>query len=312
MSHARLDPACARLQRSELAVPGSSPALFDKALASDADYVLLDLEDAVAPADKEQARRNVIDALNGLDWRGAGKTISVRVNGMDTRYFYRDLADVLGQAGDVVDTVLLPKAGAAADVHLADALITQISTAASIRRHIGLEALIETALGVAHVEKIAAAGPRLEALHFGVGDLAASLRARTVGIGGLSPDYPGDQWHAALSRVVTACRAFGLRPIDGPYGNFKDPEGFLAAARRSAALGFEGKWAIHPSQITLANDVFSPAEEEVREARRILAALEQAEAEGRGAVQLDGRMIDAASARLAANIVAMHDRIRAG
>jgi citrate lyase subunit beta/citryl-CoA lyase len=310
MSHTRFDPVTTRLQRSELAVPGSNPGMFEKALNSDADFVFLDLEDAVAPGDKEQARRNVIQALNDLDWRGAGKTVSVRVNGIDTHYFYRDMVDVLEQAGHRLDTVLLPKAGVGADIYLTDVLITQISTARAIGHGIGLEALIETALGLANVEQIATASKRLEALHFGVADLAASLRARTVSIGGLNPDYPGDQWHAALSRVVTACRAYGLRPIDGPFGDFNDPDGFLAAARRSAALGFEGKWAIHPLQIGPANEVFSPTGEEVERAGRILEALEEAEAEGRGAAQLDGRMIDAASARMAANVVSIHQKIQ--
>lgn len=310
MSHTRHDPVTSRLQRSELAVPGSNPDLFEKALSSDADVVLLDLEDAVAPGDKERARRHVIEALNELDWRGAGKTVSVRVNGIDTPYLYRDMVDVLEQAGFGLDTVLLPKAGVAADIYLADALITQISAAKSIPHRIGLEALIETALGLANVEGIAAASPRLEALHFGVADLAASLRARTTSIGGLNPDYPGDQWHAGLARLATAARAYGLRPVDGPFGDFKDPDGFTEAARRAATLGFAGKWAIHPSQVALANEVFSPREAEVEHARRILDALEQAEAAGRGAAQLDGRMIDAASARMAANVVAIDDQIR--
>lgn len=310
MSLTRYEPATTRLQRSELAVPGSNPGMFEKALASDADYVFLDLEDAIVPPDKEGARRNVIQALNDLDWRAAGKTVSVRVNGIDTHYFYRDMVDVLEQAGDRLDTVLVPKAGVAADLYMVDALVTQISAAKKIRHRIGIEALIESALGLANVETIATASPRLEALHFGVADLAASLRARTVEIGGLNPDYPGDQWHAGLARLVTACRAYGLRPVDGPFGDFNDPEGFVAAARRSAALGFDGKWAIHPSQIAPANEVFSPTGDEVQRARRILEALAEAESEGRGAAQLDGRMIDAASARLAANIVAIHDRIQ--
>ncbi len=309
MSHTRYDMKSQRLQRSELAVPGSNPAFFEKALRSEADYIFLDLEDAVAPADKEEARKNIIQALNDLDWKGAGKTISVRVNGIDTQYYYRDMIDVLEQAGNNLDTILVPKVGVPADIYLSDALVTQISTAKGIKHRIGLEALIETALGMANVEQIATESSRLEAMHFGVADLAASLRARTINIGGLNPDYPGDQWHAALSRMVTACRAYGLRPIDGPFGDFNDAGGFLKAASRAAALGYEGKWAIHPSQIDLANGVFSPPQQEVDRARRILDALKEAETQGRGAAQLDGRMIDAASARMAANIVEIDNKI---
>ena len=316
MSLTRYEPAHPpRLQRSELAVPGSQPAMFEKALRGEADYVFLDLEDAVAPADKEQARKNVVAGLLEHDWNSRGKTISVRVNGIDTHYMYRDVVDIVEEAGHRLDVVLVPKVGVPADVYLVDALLTQIETARHISHRIGIEVLIETALGMANVEAIAQASRRLEAMHFGVADLAASLRARTVNIGGLNPDYPGDQWHAALARMVTACRAYGLRPIDGPYGDFKDPDGYVAAARRAAALGYEGKWAIHPSQIPLANEVFTPPAAEVDRARRILLALDEAARAGRGAAQLDGRMIDAASARMAQNVVqiasAIADRAKA-
>lgn len=311
MSHTRYEPARSRLQRSELAVPGSNPAMFAKALECAADYVFLDLEDAVAPADKEQARVNVIQALNDYDWRGRGKTICVRVNGIDTHYFYRDIVDVVEQAGARLDVVLIPKVGVPGDVYLTDALLTQIETAKGIPHRIGLDVLIETSLGMANVEAIAQSSRRLEAMHFGVADYAASMRARTVSIGGLNPDYPGDQWHASLTRMIVACRAYGLRPIDGPFGDFKDADGFLAAARRGAALGIEGKWAIHPSQIDLANQVFTPPEAEVTRARRILEALDQAAREGRGAAQLDGKMIDAASARMANVVVEMAAAIAA-
>jgi citrate lyase subunit beta/citryl-CoA lyase len=283
--------------------------MFRKALESEADVVFLDLEDAVAPADKEQARLNVIQALLELDWRGQGKTISVRINGIDTHYMYRDVVDVIEQAGHRLDTVLVPKVGVAADVYLVDALLTQIEAARGIARRLGIEVLIETALGMANVEAIAGTRGRLEAMHFGVADYAASNRARTVSIGGLNPDYPGDQWHFGLSRMTVACRAYGLRPIDGPFGDFKDPDGYLAAARRGAALGIEGKWAIHPSQVALANDVFTPPEAEVSRARRILDALGTAARDGKGAAQLDGKMIDAASARMAENIVRMAEEI---
>ncbi|HYK83186.1 MAG TPA: CoA ester lyase [Gemmatimonadales bacterium] len=303
MSHTRYEPAHPRLQRSELAVPGSQPALFRKAFDSEADYVFLDLEDAVAPADKEAARRHVVAALLEFDWTARGKTVCVRINGIDTPYMYRDVIDVVEPAGHRLDGVLVPKVGVPADVYLVDALLTQIEMARGMARRIGIEVLIETALGLANVEAIAQASPRLEALHFGVADLAASLHARTVSIGGSNPDYPGDQWHAALVRMVTACRAYGLRAIDGPFGDFQDPAGYRAAARRAAALGYEGKWAIHPAQIPLANEVFTPLPAELERARRILTALEEAARAGRGAAQLDGRMIDAASARMARNVV---------
>lgn len=305
MSHTRYEPARSRLQRSELAVPGSQPGMFPKALESEADVVFLDLEDAVAPDDKEQARRNVIAGLLEHDWRGRGKTICVRINGIDTHYMYRDIVNVVEQAGHRLDTILVPKVGVPADVYLVDALLTQIEAAKGISHRIGIDVLIETALGMANVEAIAQSSRRLEAMHFGVADYAASCRARTVNIGGLNPDYPGDQWHFALSRMVVACRAYGLRAIDGPYGDFKDAEGYRAAARRGAALGIEGKWAIHPSQIALANEVFTPPPAEVERARRILAALDEAARAGRGAAQLDGKMIDAASARMAQNVVGM-------
>ena len=304
MSHTRYAPARQRLQRSELAVPGSNPALFEKAAASDVDYVFLDLEDAVAPGDKVQARLNVIEGLRDIDWRGLGKTISVRINGIDTHYMYRDVVDVVEQAGEHLDTILIPKVGVAADVYMVDAMVSQIEEACGLTEKIGIEALIETTLGMANVESVAVSSPRLEAMHFGVADYAASCRARTTNIGGLNPDYPGDQWHQALSRMLVACRAYGLRPIDGPFGDFNDPDGYIDGARRAAALGYEGKWAIHPSQVALANEVFSPPVAEVDRAHRILGALEEAAAEGRGAAQLDGRMIDAASARMAENVVA--------
>jgi citrate lyase subunit beta/citryl-CoA lyase len=300
-----------RLQRSELAVPGSNTSFIDKAAGSAADFVFLDLEDAVAPGDKEQARRNVIEALREIDWAGKGKTVSVRINGLDTPYMYRDVIELMEQAGDRVHTILVPKVGLPADLYCVETLISQVEQAKGYRTKVGLEALIETALGMANVEAIAAAPGRLEALHFGVADYAASNRARTVSIGGLNPNYPGDQWHFALSRIIVACRAYGLRPIDGPFGDYSDPEGFRASARRAAALGCEGKWAIHPSQIELANEVFSPPQAEVDRARRIIKALRQAEAQGKGAASVDGKMIDAASERMAQTVIAMDEAIRA-
>lgn len=311
MSFTRHEPARQRLHRSELAVPASRPELFAKALTGESDYVFLDLEDAVAPAEKVPARGHAIRALREHDWRGHAKTVSLRINGLDTPYMYRDVVDVIEQAGDRLDTVLIPKVGTPADVYMVDALLTQIEDARGFTQRIGIEVLIETALGMANVEAIAQASRRLEAMHFGVADYSASVRARTTSIGGLSPDYPGDQWHAAISRMVVACRAYGLRPIDGPFGDFKDAEGFLAACHRARALGVEGKWAIHPSQVSAANGCFTPDDVEVARARRILSAMADAATAGRGAVQLDGKMIDAASARQAQTIVALADAIHA-
>ena len=309
MSFKFYKPATSRLQRSELAVPGSSPKMFEKALNSNADYVFLDLEDAVSPNDKITARQNVIKALKEINWREKGKTISVRINSLDTHYMYRDVIEIIEEVGEKVDTLLLPKAGTASDVYMLDCLLTQIETNKKIKNKIGIECLIETALGMSNIKEIAQSSDRLEALHFGVADYAASLRARTVVIGGLNPDYPGDQWHHGLSQLVMTCRAYGLRAIDGPFGDFNDSEAYIAAAKRGAAIGIEGKWAIHPSQIDLANKVFSPPDSEVNKAKRILEELEKAAKEGKGAAQLDGRMIDAASARMAENIVNINNLI---
>jgi citrate lyase subunit beta/citryl-CoA lyase len=309
MSHTRYEPVTQRLQRSTLAVPGSQPQMIAKALDSAADWVFLDLEDSVAPADKDAARANVIRALLDLDWRGRGKTISVRINGIDTHYMYRDVVDVVEQAGHRLDVLMIPKVGVSADVYLVDALLTQIEAVKRIPRRIGVEVIIESAIGMANVEAIAAGRGRLEAMHFGVADYAASVRARTVVIGGLHPDYPGDLWHYAICRMRDACRAFGLRPIDGPFGDIKDSDGYRQAGKRAAALGIEGKWAIHPSQIEMANEIFSPPPPEVDRAKRILVALDEAAKAGRGAAQLDGKMIDAASARMAENVVRMAEAI---
>jgi citrate lyase beta subunit len=310
MSHKFYKTAKSRLQRSELAVPGSSPQMFEKALNSASDYVFLDLEDAVSPNDKITARQNIIKALNEMNWRENGKTISVRINSLDTHYMYRDLVELVEEAGENIDTILVPKAGTMSDVYMVDCMLTQIETNKKIQNKIGIECLIETALGMSNIKEIAKSSERLEALHFGVADYAASLRARTVVIGGLNPDYPGDQWHHGLSELVMTCRAYGLRAIDGPFGDFNDPDAYIESAKRAAAIGIEGKWAIHPSQIDLANKVFSPPDTEVNKAKRILEELEKAAKEGKGAAQLDGRMIDAASARMAENVVNINKLIK--
>ncbi len=285
--------------------------------------VFLDLEDAVAPDDKEAARRNVIQAIGDIDW--GEKTLSVRINGLDTPYMYRDVVDVLEQSSERLDLIMIPKVGNAADLYALDMLVTQIEAAKGRKKRVGFEALIETALGMSNVEAIAAASPRLESLHFGPGDYAASTRARTTQIGGSNPGYAmltdpddagrrqrhwGDMWHYALSRIVVAARAHGLRPLDGPHGEIADTAGFEVAAQRAASLGCEGKWAIHPSQIQGANAAFTPSEAETAHARRILEAMDAAARQGRGAVQLDGRLIDLASIRQAQVMVAKSDMIR--
>jgi len=311
MSFTIIEQATPRLHRSEFAVPGSNPKLFEKAAKSAADIIFLDLEDAVAPDDKEQARKNIVAGLNEIDW--GTKTMMVRINGLDTHYMYRDVVDVV-EACPRLDMILIPKAGVPADVYAVDMLVTQIETAKKRDKRIGFEVLIETALGMANVEAIAQSSRRLEAMSFGVADYAASTRARTTVIGGVNPDYGvltdkdssgnrayywADQWHAAQTRMMVACRAYGLRPIDGPFGDFNDTDGYIAAAKRAAVLGYEGKWAIHPSQVELANQVFTPSEAEVTKARRIMNAMAEAAKAGKGAVSLDGRMIDIASIRMA-------------
>jgi malyl-CoA/(S)-citramalyl-CoA lyase len=316
MSFTTIEQANPRLHRSELAVPGTNPALFSKAAKSNADIIFLDCEDAVAPDEKERARSNIIQGLNEVDW--GGKSLMVRINGLDTHYMYRDVVDIV-EACPRLDMILIPKVGVPQDVYAVDVLVTQIESAKKREKRIGFEVLIETALGMANVEAIAQSSRRLEAMSFGVADYAASTRARTTVIGGVHKDsgvlsdkdgdnqrqyFWSDPWHAAQTRMLVACRAYGLRPIDGPFGDFNDPDGYVAAANRAAVLGYEGKWAIHPSQIELANQVFTPSPAEVSRARRIIDAMAQAAKEGRGAVSLDGRLIDIASIRMAQALLA--------
>jgi len=323
VSFTLFEQATPRLHRSELAVPGSNPGLFEKAAHSNADIVFLDLEDAVAPDDKEQARKNIVQGLNEIDW--GAKTMMIRINGLDTHYMYRDVVDIV-ETCPRLDMILIPKVGVPQDVYAVDVMVTQIEAAKKRGRRIGFEVLIETALGMANVEAIAQSSRRLEAMSFGVADYAASTRARTTVIGGVNRDsgvlsdkdehgnrqyFWTDPWHAAQTRMMVACRAYGLRPIDGPFGDFGDPDGYVAAANRAAVLGYEGKWAIHPSQIELANRVYTPSQAEVGKARRIMEAMAQAAREGKGAVSLDGRLIDIASIRMAEALLAKADAISA-
>ncbi len=316
----RIQPAApARPNRCQLFGPGSNTKLFPKMAASAADVINLDLEDSVAPSDKDTARANVIEALNTVDW--GNKYMSVRINGLDTPYWYRDVVDVLEQAGDRLDQIMIPKVGCAADVYAVDALVTAIERAKGRTKPISFEVIIESAAGLAHVEEIAAASPRLQAMSLGAADFAASMGMQTTGIGGTQENYYmlregekhwSDPWHWAQAAIVAACRTHGVLPVDGPFGDFSDDEGYIAQAKRSATLGMVGKWAIHPKQIALANQVFTPSDEAVSEAREILAAMEQAKANGEGATVYKGRLVDIASIKQAEVIVAQSELIAAG
>ncbi|WP_299892355.1 L-malyl-CoA/beta-methylmalyl-CoA lyase [uncultured Ruegeria sp.] len=313
----RIQPAApARPNRCQLFGPGSNTKLFPKMAASAADVINLDLEDSVAPSDKDTARANVIEALNTVDW--GDKYMSVRINGLDTPYWYRDVVDVLEQAGDRLDQIMIPKVGCAADVYAVDALVTAIERAKGRTKPISFEVIIESAAGVAHVEEIAASSPRMQAMSLGAADFAASMGMQTTGIGGTQENYYmlregekhwSDPWHWAQAAIVAACRTHGVLPVDGPFGDFSDDDGYIAQAKRSATLGMVGKWAIHPKQIALANQVFTPTDEAVSEAREILAAMEQAKANGEGATVYKGRLVDIASIKQAEVIVAQAELI---
>ena len=313
----RIQPtAPARPNRCQLFGPGSRPAIFEKMASSDADVINLDLEDSVAPTDKDSARANIIKAISDVDW--GDKTLSVRINGLDTPYWYRDVVDLLEQAGERLDQIMIPKVGCAADVYTVDALVTAIETAKGRTKKISFELIIESAAGIAHVEEIAAASPRLQAMSLGAADFAASMGMQTTGIGGTQENYYmlrdgakhwSDPWHWAQTAIVAACRTHGVLPVDGPFGDFSDDEGYRAQARRSATLGMVGKWAIHPKQIAVANEVFTPSDEAVAEAREILAAMETAKANGEGATVYKGRLVDIASIKQAEVIVRQSEMI---
>ncbi|HET9069696.1 MAG TPA: CoA ester lyase [Amaricoccus sp.] len=311
----------ARPNRCQLFGPGSRPELFPKMAASAADVVNLDLEDSVPPADKPAARANNIRAIDEIDW--GTKTLSVRINGLDTPFWYRDVVDVLEGAGERLDLLMIPKVGTPADLYAVDALVSAVEAAKGRSKRVGLEIIIETAQGFANAREIAAGSPRLQAMSLGAADFAASMGMQTTGIGGTQDGYYmlapteeaarpplyGDPWHGVTAAIVAACRANGVLPVDGPFGDFSDPDGFTAQARRAATMGMVGKWAIHPNQVRLANEVFTPPEEKVTEAREILAAMQAAEAQGQGAVTYKGRLIDIASARQAQVIVRMAELI---
>jgi len=308
-----------RPNRCQLFGPGSRPEILPKMATSAADVINLDLEDSVSPNDKAQARKNIIDAIGDIDW--GTKTLSVRINGLDTPYWYRDVVDLLENASERLDQIMIPKVGNAGDLYAVDALVSAIETAKNRSKKIKFEIIIETAAGLANINEIAQATPRLEAMSLGAADYAASMGMATTGIGGTQSNYfmlsdgddrqthYSDPWHMATVAIVAACRTYGILPVDGPFGDFSDDEGFKAQALRSATLGMVGKWAIHPKQIALANEVFTPSEAQITEAREILAAMEEAEKSGQGAAVYKGRLVDLASIRQAEVIVRSSEMI---
>lgn len=307
MSFRPVAPATPRRHRSELAVPATRPELFPKAAASAADLVFLDLEDAVSPDRKAEARTLAIRALREVDW--GAKAVAVRINGLDTPWMARDVVDLVEQGGERLDLLIIPKVGDPRDGYALDMLATQLEASVGRAKRLGFSFIVETALGLANVERIAESTPRLEALQLGVADLAASLGMATTNIGGPVEGYRSaagvlDAWHFPVARLVAAARAAGLRPIAGPFGDFRDEAGLREAAARARALGCEGMMAIHPAQLPAVNEAFTPTAAEAAQARRILAAMAAAREAGRGAVSLDGRLLDIASIRQAEAVLA--------
>ncbi|HET7479541.1 MAG TPA: CoA ester lyase, partial [Rubrobacteraceae bacterium] len=289
--------------RSLLAVPATNLKMVQKGLASSADGVFLDLEDAVAPDRKEDARNDVIHAIKEMDWRT--RPTLFRANALDTPYFYRDLIEVVEEAGDYLDRILIPKVQRHEDLYTVHTLLSQLELATGLEpARIKLEAQIESAEGLTNIDAIARATSRLEALHFGPGDFAASLHMPQTSIGTMDEwdeAYPGHRFHYAMQRIVVACRAAGLRAVDGPVADYRDEEGLRKACLLARSLGYDGKWCIHPAQIGVVNEVFSPAEREIEWAKKVVAAYEEASAAGSGAVSVEGRMVDAASIKMARN-----------
>jgi citrate lyase subunit beta/citryl-CoA lyase len=292
-----------RTPRSVLAVPASNLGMAEKALASPADAVFLDLEDAVAPDEKAEARGKIVQALQELDWRN--RPTLYRSNALDTPYFYRDVIEVVEEAGDRLDSILIPKVQRPEDLHVAATLLYQTELSAGLEPgKIRIEGQIESARGLVSVDGIASATGRLMALHFGPGDFAASVRMPLTSIGVMDEwdeVYPGHRFHYAMQRIVVAARAADLRAVDGPVADYRDEDGLRKSCLLARSLGFDGKWCIHPAQIETVNELFQPTEEETEWAKKVLEAYEEANAAGRGAITLDGHMIDAASIRMARN-----------
>jgi len=292
-----------KVARSLLAVPATRRKMAEKALASAADAVFLDLEDAVAPDSKAAARGDVVFALKELDWQGRPRLY--RANALDTPYFYRDLIEVVEQAGDSLGAVIIPKVNRPEDLYVVSTLLSQLELTMDLEKgRIKIEAQIESAEGLTNVDSIASAPDRLEALHFGPGDFAASVSVPQTSIGVMDEwdeAYPGHRFHYAMQRIVVAARAAGLRVLDGPVADYGDEEGLRRSCLIARSLGFDGKWCIHPAQIAVVNEAFSPTDKEVHWAKKVVAAYDEANAEGSGSVSVDGQMVDAASIKLAHN-----------
>ena len=295
-----------RLRRCQLSVPGSSEKMMTKAAALGVDFVFLDLEDAVAPSEKRASRGRIVDALNNLDW---GRSVRcVRVNDLTTEYAYEDIIEVVEGARENLDLIMLPKAMSAADVQFVDKLLTMMEKKLGLKKRIGIDVLIEEVEAMMRVNEIAASTPRLECLIFGMGDYSASQGVSIRDIGG-SGGYPGDIWHYQRQQMTIACRANRIDAVDGPFADFKQPDVYREEARRAMILGMVGKWAIHPSQVEIAHEVFSPKPEEVARARAMMKAYDEALAKGLGAGQHEGKMIDIASVRIVKNITDRADQI---
>lgn len=295
-----------RPRRCQLSVPGSSEKMMAKAAGLDLDHVFLDLEDAVAPNAKADARGLVVEAINGLDWQP--RTVCVRINDVETEWCHDDIIEVVTGAGAKLDTIMLTKAKRAADVIFVHLMLDQLEMKLGLTRRIGIECLIEEVEGMMNVNEIAACSDRLECLVFGMGDYSASQQIQIATVGGAG-GYPPDLWHYPRYQMTIACRANGIDPVDGPYANFRNPEGYRKEAERAHALGMAGKWAIHPSQIEMANEVFTPSAADVASARAQKAAYDEALAQGIGSINVDGVMVDAASIRLVQNTIDRADLI---
>ena len=296
-----------RLRRCQLSVPGSSEKMMTKAAGLELDHVFLDLEDAVAPNAKVSSRGLIVNALNNLEWKP--KTVCVRINDVETEYCHDDIIEVVTGAGEKLDTIMLTKAKSAHDVVFVHLLLDQLEKKLGLKNRIGIECLIEEVEGMINVEEIAACSDRLECLIFGMGDYSASQGMNLRSIGSDGGGYPPDLWHYPRYKLTIACRANGVDPVDGPYANFRNPDAFRTECERSNVLGMVGKWAIHPSQIEIAQEVFSPTQEAVDAARKQQKAYSDAIEKGLGAIEVDGVMVDAASVRILQNTIDKADMI---